>query len=74
MASKSFICMVTVLVVFSLLACSGNGRQNPADDLAALAGEMAAGKDLREVRFADLDGERWPRSAAGLRATGASEF
>lgn len=45
------------LVPFISLSCSGNGREDPAGDLAAIAGEMAAGKDLRSVKFADLDGD-----------------
>jgi len=33
------------------------GVENPADVLARVAGEMAAGNDLREVRFDDLNGD-----------------
>ncbi len=49
------VCLVAVIAVG--MACSGNGREDPAADLAALAGEMASGRDLRAVRFADLDGD-----------------
>ncbi len=55
-SSVSFSIIVFVFVGL-MLACSGNGREDPAADLAALAGEMAGGKDLRAVRFADLDGD-----------------
>jgi LysM repeat protein len=57
MVRKSYVNFVLFTIMTALVSCSGNGREDPAGDLAALAGEMAAGKDLRAVRFADLDGD-----------------
>ncbi|HLA39460.1 MAG TPA: hypothetical protein VJ417_05650, partial [Candidatus Glassbacteria bacterium] len=41
----------------AILSCRGGDEENPADVLARVAGEMAAGNDLREVRFDDLNGD-----------------
>ncbi len=57
MMRKSYVNFVLFTIMATLISCSGNGREDPAGDLAALAGEMAAGKDLRQVKFADLDGD-----------------
>ena len=52
------------LVLAGVMAAGGCGRRNPKEDLrgelAAIAGSMAADKDLREIMFRDLnhDGER----------------
>ena len=47
---------VLAAIIF-LAACSDNSHEDPAGALAELAGQLAANNDLREVRFADLDGD-----------------
>ncbi len=57
MSFKTLTLIILSIAVSVLSACLRGRDQDPRDELAAVAGRMAAGNDLREVRFADLDND-----------------
>jgi LysM repeat protein len=48
---------IGIVSSMTILTACGGGSDDPAGDLAALAGQLATSNDLREVKFADLDGD-----------------
>ena len=54
---KTGVMVITGLGLSILAGCSRGREEDPRGVLAALAGRMAADNDLREVRFADLNGD-----------------
>ena len=54
---KAGVLVITGLGLSILGGCSRGREEDPRGELAALAGRMAAENDLREVRFADLNGD-----------------
>jgi len=57
MLVKRIVALSIVTSPMIFFAGCGNGDDDPAGALAALAGRLASNNDLREVRFTDLNGD-----------------